>query len=290
MKRTAAIGLLLFCCWGTVLAQTPPPADEQKRRLIEQKMKLVEALVNSPAARSAAASTDGETPQLLARGRTALDEARKALGESRLDDAARLLDESLKATSAASRRLSSSASLSESAQRKNLQDLTEQLGGYRGGLVDLTRDGKVGGEAKALLGRIDALSDESRKLAAAGHLGDANKKLAEAYKLAVEEIAKLRAGQEVVMSLKFDTPADEYAYEQKRFNSNEILVDMMIGQGRAEGERRKLVDGFVAEGRKLKGEAEARAGAGQHKEAVAVMEKAVGQLNRALQTMGVPVF
>jgi len=290
MKRMTAIGLILLFASGTLLAQTPPAGEEQKRRLIEQKMKLVEALVTSPAAAKAAAGTDGEAPALLERGKTALGQARQALAESRLDEAAKLLDEALKATSAASRRLSASASLSESAQRKNLQDLADQLAGYRGGLVDLSKDSKVGSEAKALLGRIDGLAEDSRKLASAGQLGDANKKLAEAYKLAVEEIAKLRAGQEVVMSLKFDTPADEYAYEQKRYNSNEILVDMMIGQGRADGERRQLVDAFLTEGRRLKGDAEARAGAGQHKEAVGLMEKAVGQLNRALQTMGVPVF
>jgi hypothetical protein len=272
------------------LAQTPPAGEEQKRRLIEQKLKLVDGLVNSPAANTAAYGRDAETPQLLERGKQALGQARQALAENRLEDASKLLDEALKATAAASRRLSASASLSESAQRKNLQDLSDQLAGYRGGLVDLTKDAKVGGEAKALLARIDGLADESRKLAASGQLGDANRKLAEAYKLAVEEIAKLRAGQEVVMSLKFDTPAEEYAYEQKHFNSNEILVDMMIGQGRADGERRKMVDGFVAEGRKLKADAEGRANAGAHKEAVGLMEKAVGQLNRALQTMGVPVF
>lgn len=290
MKRMTAIGLILLFVSGVLLAQTPPAGEEQKRRLIEQKLKLVDGLVNSPAANNAAYGRDAETPQLLERGRQALAQARQAYADNRLEEASKLLDEALKATSAASRRLSATASLSESAQRKNYQDLTEQLAAYRGGLVDLTKDAKVGDEAKALLARIDGLAEESRKLAAGGQLGDANRKLAEAYKLAVEEIAKLRAGQEVVMSLKFDTPAEEYAYEQKRFNSNEILVDMMIGQGRADGERRKLVDNFVAEGRKLKGDAEARVSAGAHKEAVGLMEKAVGQLNRALQTMGVPVF
>jgi cellobiose-specific phosphotransferase system component IIA len=134
------------------------------------------------------------------------------------------------------------------------------------------------------------MADESRKLDAAGRMGDANKKMAEAYKLQVEEISRLRAGQEVVMSLKFATPADEYAYEQKRFHSNEILVGMMIGEGRAEGDKRRLVDGFLTEAGRLKAGAIEQSINGNFKEAVSLMEKAVAQLNRALQTMGVPVF
>ena len=283
------LALWAFGLAGAVAAQTPG-GDEQKRRLIEQKLRLVETLVNSPAANSAAHDRDAETPSLVEQARKALADARTALGENRLDDASGLLNEALKSASAASRRLSSTATLSESAQRKSLNDLAEQLVGYRASLVDLVKDPKVGTEAKALLGRVDALKGESDRLAAAGQLGDANQKLAEAYKLAVEEIARLRAGQEVVLSLKFDTPADEYAYEQKRYASNQILVDMLIGQGKAEGDRRKLVDGFVGEGGRLKGEAEALASAGKHAEAVGLMEKAVGQLNRALQLMGVPVF
>lgn len=283
------IALLAWSFAGAVAAQTPG-GDEQKRRLIEQKLRLVETLVNSPAASNAAYGREAETPNLVDQARKALADARTALGENRLDDASSLLNDALKSASAASRRLSSSATLSESAQRKTLSDLAEQLASYRASLVDLRKDPKIGKDATTLLERVDALKSESDRLAAAGQLGEANKKLAEAYKLAVEEIARLRAGQEVVLSLKFDTPADEYAYEQKRFASNQILVDMMISQGKAEGDRRKLVDTFLAEGRRLKGEAEALAGAGKHVDAVGLMEKAVGQLNRALQMMGVPVF
>ena len=284
--------IIAVLAWGLagVVSAQPAGSDEQKRRLVEQKLKLVETLVNSPAANNAAFGGDGETPALVEQARKALAEARAALAENRLDAATVLLNDALKSASAASRRLSSSATLSESAQRKSLQDLADQLAGYRASLVDLRKDPKIGAEASRLLEQIDALKAESDRLAGAGQLGDANKKMAEAYKLAVEEIARLRAGQEVVLSLKFDTPADEYAYEQKRFASNEILVDMMIGQGRADGDRRKLVDSFLGEGRRLKTEAEALASGGKHADAVTVMEKAVGQLNRALQTMGVPVF
>jgi len=251
---------------------------------------LVEMLVNSPAAKSSAYGRDAETPMLVEQGKELLAKARSAIDEGRLDEAAAALDDALKSASKASRRLSSEGGLTDSAQRKQLKDMTEQVRTYRKAVEDLTRDPKLQPEASKVLAEVDRLSAEADKLSAAGRLGEANKHMADAYKHAVQELSRLRAGQEVVLSLNFETPAEEYAYEQKRFGSNQIMVDMMIGEGRAEGGRRQLVDRFVGEGRRLKLEAEQQAEAGKYAEAVALMEQATKQLNRALQSMGVPVF
>lgn len=284
-------GLLAAFLSAAVFAQAAVADNEQKRRLIEQKLKLVEMLVNSPAAKRSPYGREGESPALLEKGLQAIADAKKALAESRFDDAAKLLDDALKSATSASRKMSADGgTLSDSAQRKSLADLGEQVATYRASVVELSQDSRTAAAAKTLLTRIDGLTADAKRLGDAGQLGDANKKLAEAYRLCVEEISKLRAGQEVLLSLKFDTPADEYAYEQKRFASNEIMVDMMIGEGRAAGERRQMVDNFVGEGRKLRDQAGELAKTGKHKEAVAAMEKATGQLNRALQSMGVPVF
>ena len=275
----------------TVGAQAPADGSEQKRRLIEQKIRLVETLINSPAARSAAEGHEGGARALIEQGRHAIDDAHKALAEARFDDAVRLADEALRAVSSASRRMSpGEGALPESAQRKNLQDLGDQVGMYRNSIEELFRDAQKGAAAQTLLGRVDGLTAESRQLVEAGRIGEAGKKMAEAYKLAVEELSRLRAGQEVLLSLKFDTPADEYAYEKKRFASNEIMVDMMVAEGRAAGDKRRLVDGFVEEGRRLGTQADEQAKAGRHAEAVKLMEQASAQLIRALQSMGVPVF
>lgn len=265
--------------------------NEQKSKLVEQKIRLVEMLVNSPAAKSAAAGRDAESVSLLDSGRQQLDAARKALAENRPDEASKLLDAALKSVSGASRKISPNGSgLSDSAQKKSLADLAEQVATYRASVQDLTSDAKLAGPAKQLLARVDALSNESRQLAAAGQLGDANKKLASAYKVVVEQLSAMRAGHEVVLSLKFETPADEFAYEQKRFSSNLVMIDMLIREGRADGQKRVLVDTFINEGHRIKALADTEATAHRHKEAVVMIEKATAQLNRALQSMGVPIY
>lgn len=292
MKFALTTIALLVSLINPCLAQTlGTDGNDQRGKLIEQKIRLIEMLVNSPAAKSAAAGKDPDSLALIESGRQALEEAKRAYAESRFDDASKLLDASLKSASSASRKMTPGGSgLSDSAQRKSLSDMSDQVATYRAGVVDLTRDPKLGAEATNLLTRVDALTAQSKQLADGGRLGDANKKLAAAYKMLVEDLTKLRDGQEVVMSLKFETPADEYAYEQKRFGSSLVMIDMMIDEGRAEGQKRKLVDSYIADGNKLKGQAEVEASSQRHKDAVDLMEKATKQLNRALQSMGIPIF
>lgn len=291
MKKVLPWTLLLWSlAYSAVGLAQAPASDDQKRRLVEQKIKLVETLTASPAAKSSAYGRESEMPSLLAKAAQSIEAARAALAAERVDEAAKLVDEALKAVSAASRRVSAGAVLSDSAQRKSLQDLTEQVETYRASLGDLSKDPKDGAHVRETLARLEALVGQARQLEGSGHLGEANRKMAEAYKLAVDEISRLRQGQEVVMSLKFDSPAEEYAYEQKRFSSNEMMVDMVIAEGKADGDRRPMVDRFIGEARKLKRDAEAEANANRYKEAVGVMERATAQLVRALQVMGVPVF
>lgn len=284
--QLGAACLLALCCTLS-LAQTDP---EQKKRLVEQKLKLVEMLIHSPAAGNASVGREAEAPLLIERSKALVDKAKEALKAGQFDAAALSLDEALRSVAKANSKLTGEDGLSQSAQKRQLADLEEQVGTYRAAIADLSRESRAGATTQPLLARIDALAEEGRKLAVAGHPGDASKKMAQAYKLAVEELSRLRAGQEVVMSLKFDSPADEFSYEQKRFQSNEILVGMMLAEGRAEGDKRPLIDGFMGEAAKLRDQALAQAQSRQHKEAVATMEKAQIQLNRALQAMGVPVF
>lgn len=286
----AALRLLLPALLATAaFAQAPDAGDEARRRLIEQKLRLVDTLINSPAAQSAARGREAEAPALVLDGRRLLERAQTALRENRLQDASGALDEALRNAGKAAARLSAQpGALSASAQRASFDSLAEQVATYRAALDDLARQGNA--EARSLAARTAALRAEADALAGAARLGDANRKLGDAYRLAVEGLSRLRAGQTVTLSLDFATPADEYAYERKRFQSSEILVNMMIDEGRAEGERRRFIDEFMREGRRLAALAAEQAQAADHRAAVAAMESAAAQLNRALQSMGVPAF
>jgi tetratricopeptide (TPR) repeat protein len=288
MRSQLIVILIYVLATGAHAQQQVDP--EAKKKLVEQKLKLIEMLVTSPAAQATSVGREAETPALFEHSRGLIKEARRAMSEQRFDDATKALDDALRNVSKANNRSANDLGLSESVQRKQYQDFEEQISNYRLSLKDMTKDPLHVGSARKILSRIEALNSEAQHLFNAGRLGDANKKMAEAYKIAVEEISNLRAGQEVVMSLKFDSPIEEFLYEQKRYQSNEILTGMMLGEGRATGETRKLVDGFISNAAVLKDDANRQANNNDYKGAVTAMEKAISQLNRALQTMGIPVF
>jgi hypothetical protein len=290
-SRQAIAILMLGLSTSVAQAQSAssPDGDSQRRRLIEQKARLVESLVNSPAAQGAAYGREAETPALLQVGRTLLAQAREALQAQRFDEANSALDDALRQASKASARLSARGdALSASALQSSYRSLDEQVSTYLAAIDDMSRTGSS--EAKGISARIGSMRSEASRFMESGRLGDANRRLGEAYRLAVESLSRLRAGQTVTLSLKFDTPAEEYAYELKRFHSSEILVNMTLDEGRANGDRRTLVDENFRNGIRLRDSAIKQAENGDYRAAIAGMEQATAQLNRALQVMGIPIF
>lgn len=175
--------------------------------------------------------------------------------------------------------------------REELHSVIAQVASYRGGLKAMMADVKLGPRAKEAEAKIDILVKRSEQLAANDRLTEALSVANEANRLIVEAIVRLRSGDTVVVSLTFDSPMEEYAYEQRRFESNEVMVAMNIDEGRAvEPPKRKVVDDHLGEGRRLRAQAEKSAQIGKYPEAVRAMEAASGKLIKALQAMGVPVF
>jgi hypothetical protein len=280
--------------WATGVTAQSVAGDggaPQSQKLVEQKLRLVELLVASPAAKGGEHLGSQEALAVLDRRRQLLDQARRAMVRGEFDEAGRMLDEVLiRSSRPLAQPSAGGAGLNMIAQQTKLKNLSEQLASYRGTLQSLARAGRPNGDAQTLLTRTDALGKEAEALAAAGHLETANQRLSEAYRLVVQGLASLQAGQTMTLSLQFDTPEQEYAYEQRRFQSNEMLLRMTIDEGRPTAEQLRLVEGLAAEGRRLRDEAIESARAGDHRAAIVAMEKASTRLIRGLQAMGVPIF
>ncbi|MBI4985829.1 MAG: hypothetical protein HZC24_10950 [Rhodocyclales bacterium] len=287
MARGFALQLLTLTLFAAVAAAQPTPGDAERRQLMEQKIRLVESLLAAPAARGTDAA--GETAAALPSAGSALTDARAALAAGRLDDAGLALDAALRtAIKAAGKPARQREAQSGGALQAAFPALAEQVATYRAALEDMARQGSAA--ALAVVGRISGLQADGSRLATAGRWHEANRKMTEAYRDAIESLSTLRAGQTVTLSLAFAAPQEEYEYDSKRFQSTSLLVTMMLDDGRAAGDRHALIDGCLRDGRALRARAADLARDGNHKEAVSMLENAVGQLNRALQLMGVAVF
>lgn len=258
--------------------------------LAQQKAKLVETLINTPTMKAAQGGKNPEVATWLAQSRDLLTQANAAISGAHPEEAIEQLDEALRNLSKASSQLTSDSSAGVGAQKKLFDGHATQIESYRRTLQEMTNTPQTATAARQLIIRLDTMTAESRKLFDNDRHDEANRRMAAAYKLAVEEISRLRDGQEVVMRLQFNSPREEFDYEQKRYYSNEILVGMLIREERAIGEARKQIDAFVQEASTIKSKASAKASASDYPTAIKEMEKANHQLNRALQMMGIPVF
>jgi hypothetical protein len=174
--------------------------------------------------------------------------------------------------------------------RENLRNIDDEVASYRPMLMAMAKEGKHSAASREALQRIDSLMAESRRLTLEAKLAEAVRQGEKAKRLAIETMVKLKSGETVVHSLKFDTPAEEYAYELRRFDSNEMLVAMNLRDGNVAAEVQQAVLRQLEEAKRLKQSAAGDASAGRHADAVKQMETAAGVLTKALQSLGVPVF
>lgn len=271
-------------------ADAQQSADGQRRLVVEQKIRLMESLLAAPRARQAEAGGHVEAQTLFARARQLLDAARGKLAIKDYEGAGRALDEALRAVSSGSSALyRDGSSLSEDAHRAQNAELLEQLQTYRASLVEAAGVPE-GGIASAAVVRLDQMAATAQELMRAERHREANKILGEAYRHVVTALSQIRAGQTVILELKFASPADEFAYEQKRNRGHEMLVNMILEEDRFQDTMRDTVMRYLDESRKLRARAEEKAAGGDYKSAIKTMELATGQLARALRAVGVPVF
>lgn len=175
--------------------------------------------------------------------------------------------------------------------RDQIRNVIDQVKAYRGALKALTQDAKFLVQAKTAETKIEALLQRVDKLTRENRLKEALGVAEEANRLIVDAIVRMRSGETVVVSLSFDSPAQEFAYEKRRFESSEVMIGMAIEDGRnITANARGNVDRLLAEARQQRDFGEREAAAGKYAEAVRTLEEANRRMTRALQELGVPVF
>lgn len=286
------IGLaLLLQSMGIAWAE---PQAERRDMLIHQKLLLLDNFLDSPAMRELRQNGAAAVKSGLHRASKLRDAAHNGLVSGDEQAAEKAVDEALRAASAAA--TAGRRTLPEVQHARNA-DLVRQVHDYSAAIAEAlqlqgrNQDARLGRpEHDARLAGLDRMLDEAASLTASARHGEANRVLASAYRIAVSALSELRAGETMVLELKFATPADEYAYEQRRNQSHAMLMDIQLQDGLAEGVNRTLIQRYLEENRQLRSRAETEAGAGDYKAAITSLENATGQLVRALRLSGMLIF
>jgi hypothetical protein len=276
-----AIGALVAGA-GQALAQAAEQQPAPDPAVVEQKFKLLENVLSSPRMSQIAAGRDAEGALLVDRARRAAEEARGARAAGDLQGAAALLDQALKACSAASLRVGRSAEEDAHLRARNRETL-EQVRSYRASLGEAAKE-RGDDRVTAELARIDQMVIRTFELGAANRHADAARVLREAYDLAVELLSELRAGHSMVVARRFDTPAEELAHERRAYDENLALVQRMMREYRIDPDRREHVERHMADSLRYRTQSDDLAGRGDSPAAIRVLEQANDQLLKAVMT------
>jgi hypothetical protein len=283
------LAAVLLAATATLCAHAQPkPADRQA--LVTQKARLVEQLLASPKVQAAQNSGDTTVQAALERARSLLREAAQdsdtAQAELRVNEALRLTSQATRPQDNA-RAAAAAAAAPGAATRQG--ELREQVTEYRRAIVTAVQArGAAAGLAGSKLASLDSHLAEAQRHQDSDRSAEATAALEQAYRVAVETLSALRAGETVAIELKFNTPADEYAYELKRYHGHETLLSQTLAEQPLPGAARTAVNQRADEARALQARAADSAARGDHATGVKLLEDAVKQLFRALQAAGMP--
>lgn len=277
----AAVVALAALVWSGPAAWAQGADPAQRAALVGQKLRMVEQLLAAPKGQEAAQSGDPDVRSAIARARELLTEARSAADPAEAD---RRVNEALRLVTQATRGRPAAPPADAQVQRN--AELRAQIEEYRRNIVGTLQARRAEGRSPVLVA-VDQQLLAADEIGRDGRHADAADALERAYRSAVQGLARLREGETVTIELKFDTPADEYAYEQKRFQSHDMLVDVMLAERNPTGSMRNAVDQRRQEARALRDRAAESAARGDHRSAITQLEDATRLLVRALQAAGV---
>lgn len=128
--------------------------------------------------------------------------------------------------------------------------------------------------------------EAATKAASQGRFDEAGAAVEAAYRLVVIGLKSLRDNETVEYRLDFASAEEEYRYDIRRFENQQLLLDMVLAERSPSEAAIRMIADFVDRATTLRDEAVVLAAAGDFLMAVEVQERAVGQLTRALRVAG----
>jgi len=255
----------------------------------KQKIMLAELMLQSKSAKASAETGSDVAKNALVSASTKLQAARQELVSGRASQALTLADEALKLVTMATQ--STSNEEATKLQRGRYAEALETLRNFQDShKQSFDRTVKKRGAAAAVdydHSKVDGWAADARALSDKGQHEKATQLLVKAERLVTQAIQAMLNAQTIVYDLNFETPADEYEYERKRFISYEELIPVAIEEKKPVEAVVKLMDTYVVKGRARKFEAEGKAKAGNFPEAISLMLAATEEIQRALRLAGV---
>ena len=249
--------------------------------LLEQKLRLVERLLESARARH---GQDAAARGALEGVGVMVASARGDLASGAVEEAEMALDEALRQVAAIARRARPGPARSDA--RDRYRQLLVGVRAFRAAFSEVVAE--KGAATAAMLddARLDALVASAARAAREQRYAEGAGQLAEAYQMLSLALSEARANETLEHRLVFASPADEFRYEQQRYKSHELLVKLIVAERAPAPDTLARIQSEVGRAIALDDRARTMAGSSDYVAAIRIQEAAVAHLARALQLGG----
>jgi hypothetical protein len=294
VKRTAliAVGLLLAPALRVAAqdAAPAPAAAVPSSQVVRQKETLVRSLLgDSPVSARISASQNADAKRLFATAQDGYHQAVIHLQTGDLARAEQFLNEAMWNIGRARQMVPdpNSRVIEDRVRYARLQESVEAL---RGSYARHVARGKTQTPGAAPrdreLERIDAMIEEAKASANSEKVGEAARLMEQAEKTLLVGINQVLGSATLEYAEKFDTPADEFAYEMERNRSFSDLVPVAIAELKPTADATRLVDRYVEQNRGMREQAQREAGSKNYTAALKSIRAGTSHLQRALLAAG----
>lgn len=274
-----------------VAAADDQPAADNRRAILEQKLRLLSTYLESPALSGVSKGGSQEAHALLRSAETLRERAEAQMTAGNLEASEGALDKALKLIFSA-KVLVRGTSVRPDIDRSKARfaRMSREIESYLRSLRQALKDEASDDDIVAGLEQVEGLVADAKSIAVDGKSEAAVERLTEAYQAAVQLVVRLRGGQTVAYRLSFANPEEELEYERRRNGSYLMLVKLVLQENETiSSGLTSLVGRQLEESRLVRLQSDQEAAQGRHSEAIAFMEESTGLLVRALQAFGLPI-
>lgn len=277
---------------STTLPQSSDPnvlRSKVSASQVKQKLMFAEMMSKSKSSKRITASQNNEAKQLLEDAKILLSEGREKSSSGDLVEALSLADKSLKMMSEASRLVPGEEEMVQLAEnyKSSLVEIRDYQKSHKTNLKRLEKTGPIPEGARYDEQKVAKKLTDAQLMADKKNYLRANAMLGDVKQVITVALHKMLDSTTITYDLNFETAADEYEYELKRFVGYEELIPIAIEAKKPAPGAIKLMESFHEKARKRRDQAVAKAAAGEYPDAIAMLQQATKTVRRALRMVGV---
>lgn len=270
-------------------ARAPAAAAGVTKQLVEQKEALVKRLLaDSPAVKRVEGSGNAEAKKHLAAAHDAYARAQSALKASQLQEADKQFNEATWMLGKA-RQLVPDPATRNIEHRVRYAQMVESVDSLKATYQRHLQRGRLQPATDPQMVKALQLIDTARNQSNAEQLEQANRTLGEAEKILMVSIGRVLGTRTIEYAQRFESPAEEYAFELDRNRSYAELIPIALAEFKPASEAIRQVNYLAETNRQMREQAQQHAAKKNYRDALAAIRGGTGYLQSALSAAGLNV-